>query len=75
VATPSELLLDELIAAAEDLFLYGTHEGSCTNEGQMKVAQKIAPCKKHQEALQKREKRFRSSLEQVKLLRDLLLTH
>lgn len=70
MATTSELLLDELIMAAEDLFEYGKHDGNCTNEAQTKLLPKIDPCKKHTSALKAREDRFRRAIEQVKLLRD-----
>lgn len=70
MATTSELLLDELVNAAEDLLQFGTHEGECTNAKQMAISQKIPPCKKHESALAARKLRFEQAISQFKLLRD-----
>lgn len=68
--TTADMIMTELEEAGNDLLNYGTHEGTCTNEAQMKIAQKIAPCSKHTSTLKKREERFRQALEQMRLLRD-----
>ena len=71
----AELLLNELESAADDLLTrHGEHEGSCTNEQQMKLTQKVPPCKKHVAALENREKRFRLALENFKLMRGVFGT-
>lgn len=70
MSTTANLLLDELIMAAEDLFEFGKHDGPCTNEAQTKLLPKLDPCRKHASALKSREDRFRRALDQVKLLRD-----
>lgn len=72
--TTSELLLSELEEAGKDLMKYGEHEGSCTNENQMKLAPKVTPCQKHASAMKKREDRFKRALEQLNLLRDVFGT-
>lgn len=68
--TTAEMLLAELETAGQELLQYGTHEGSCTNAAQMAILPKVAACKKHQDALKSREKRFKQALDNLNLLRD-----
>jgi hypothetical protein len=70
MSTTAELITDELIMAAEDLLKFGTHDGNCTNEHQMKILPKVPPCSKHLSAMKSREARFRRAVDQFKLLRD-----
>lgn len=68
--TTGERLLDELEKAAEELMLYGSHDGPCSNQHQINLLPKVAPCTKHVSAMRAREERFRRALESFKLLRD-----
>lgn len=68
--TTGERLLSDLEEAAKDLLKYGEHEGNCTNEHQVKLLPKVAPCQKHLSAMKAREERFLRALESFKLLRD-----
>lgn len=68
--TTGQMLLDELIKSAEELLLLGDHDGPCTNQHQMNLLPKVAPCTKHLSVIKSREQRFRRALESFKLLSD-----
>ena len=69
MATTAEMILSELEEAAESLLQGGTHDGDCTNQYQMKLAN-IPACTKHKDMYEKRRQRFRKALDQFKLLHD-----
>lgn len=73
MSSTADLLLDELVNAANDLLENRMiHEGGCTNENQKKIAMKIKECTKCESILKSREVRFKRAIEQLKLLRDVL---
>lgn len=72
--TTADMLLSELEEAVKDLLKYGEHDGACTNQYQMSLLPKVAPCSKHQSAMRSREERVKRALNSLSLLRDVFRT-